>query len=60
VEDAAYTWEPSGSGTRMTLRSRGEPSGFSKLVAPIMEGAMRKANRKDLLRLKSVLESTAV
>ncbi len=47
---------PSG-GTRMTLRNRGEPSGFSKLVAPLMAPAMRRANRKDLERLKVVLET---
>jgi hypothetical protein len=56
--ETTYTWAdtPSG-GTRMTLRNRGEPSGFSKLAAPIMSGAMRRANRKDLRRLKGVLEA---
>ena len=39
----------------MTLRNRGEPSGFSRLVAPFMAGAVRKANRKDLARLRAVL-----
>ncbi len=38
------------------MRNRGEPSGFSKLVAPLMARAMRKANEKDLARLKSILE----
>ena len=42
--------------TRMTLRNRGEPRGFSKLVAPFMPSAMRRANRNDLKRLKSILE----
>lgn len=34
--ETTYTWQdtPSG-GTRMTLRNRGEPSGFSRL-APLM------------------------
>jgi hypothetical protein len=40
----------------MTLRNRGEPSGFSKLAAPLMAAAMRRANRKDLQRLKRLLE----
>ena len=55
--ETTYTWEPMGeSRTRMTLRNRGEPSGFSKIVAPFMAAAMRRANRKDLDRLKAMLE----
>jgi hypothetical protein len=57
--ETTYTWEPAGEGkTRMTLRNRGEPSGFSRVVAPMMAMAMRRANQKDLARLKSLLEST--
>jgi uncharacterized membrane protein len=55
--ETTYTWEdiPSG-GTRMTLRNRGEPKGFSKVTAPVVAAAMRRANRKDLDRLKTILE----
>jgi hypothetical protein len=41
----------------MVLRNRGEPTGFSKLAAPIIGKAMRRANRKDLERLKKILEA---
>jgi hypothetical protein len=41
----------------MTLRNRGEPSGFAKVAGPMLAGAMRKANRKDLARLKAILEA---
>ncbi len=55
--ETTYAWESTGEGsTRMTLRNRGEPSGFSKLVAPLMEAAMARANRADLARLKALLE----
>ena len=36
----------------------GRTAGFSKLVAPFMTPAMRRANRKDLAKLKSILEAT--
>jgi uncharacterized membrane protein len=56
--ETTYTWEDNGSGgTRMTLRNRGEPSGFAKAAAPVMSAAVRRANRKDLRRLKHVLET---
>ena len=55
--ETTYTWAPTGEAqTRMTLRNRGEPSGFSKVVAPLMAAAMRRANGKDLATLKVLLE----
>ncbi len=57
--ETTYTWEDTTPGsTRMTLRNRGEPTGFSKLAAPIIAKAMRRANRKDLQRVKALLERT--
>ena len=56
--ETTYEWAPTADGgTAMTLRNRGEPSGFSKLVAPFMSLAVRRANRKDLAKLKALLES---
>jgi hypothetical protein len=48
--------DAAGGATRMTLRNRGEPSGFSKMAAPLMAKAMRRANGGDLRRLKELLE----
>ena len=55
--ETTYTWEPAGDGrTRMSLRNRGMPAGFSRWLAPFMAFAVRRANQKDLARLKSSLE----
>lgn len=57
--ETSYTWAPAASGqTKMTLRNRGDPGGFSKLATPFIRTAMRRANRNDLRHLKSILEST--
>ena len=56
--ETTYTWEDSGDGaTLMRLRNRGEASGFSGLLAPTMAPAIRRANRRDLARLKRILET---
>jgi hypothetical protein len=44
----------------MTLRNRGTPSGFSRLTAPLMARAVRRANGKDLRRLKTLLEARSL
>jgi hypothetical protein len=54
-----YLWEDAPDrATRMTLRNRGMPAGFSKLAAPIMAMAMRRANGKDLRKIKRILEAS--
>lgn len=55
--ETTYTWEPAGAeGTRMTLRNRGEPTGFGRVAGPVMAAAIRRANQKDLANLKRILE----
>jgi hypothetical protein len=58
--ETTYAWEdaPEG-GALMRLRNRGQPSGFSRWLAPFMAPAVRRANRKDLARLKRILERPA-
>jgi hypothetical protein len=56
--ETTYTWQPVGdSRTRMTLRNRGEPAGFARVATPVLVAAMRRANEKDLARLKWLLET---
>jgi uncharacterized membrane protein len=56
--ETRYEWRSlAANRTEMTLRNRGAPSGFSAFMQPFMAVAMRRANRKDLLRLKDRLES---
>ena len=53
-----YAWQDSpAGGTIMTLRNEGEPAGFGRVAAPVMAAAMRRANQKDLARLKGILEA---
>ncbi len=55
--ETIYTFEETRDGyTQMTLRNHGEPSGVSKLMAPMISTAMKAANSKDLAKLKAILE----
>jgi len=55
--ETTYIWQSLGEEkTEMTLRNRGNPSGFSKILSALMVPAMRRANRKDLARLKLLME----
>jgi Polyketide cyclase / dehydrase and lipid transport len=48
--ETTYEWSDTPDGTRMTLRNRGSAP---RLTAPFV----RRANRKDLARLKEILET---
>ncbi|MGB3187680.1 MAG: SRPBCC family protein [Ornithinimicrobium sp.] len=55
--ETSYRYESMADGsTRVTLRNRGTPSGFWRLVAPFVRIAMRRATSKDLAALKNILE----
>ncbi len=56
--ETTYTWTTIDTQTtKMTLRNKGNPTGFSKLFAPLMATMMKKANTKDLINIKKIIES---
>ncbi len=55
--ETVYTWKSiEGNITRMSLQRKGSPGGLSKLLTPLFSFAIRKANNKDLQRLKQIIE----
>lgn len=56
--ETIYQWQPvDETSTRMTLRNRGQPAGFAAFLSPFVALMMKRANRKDLKRLKEILEA---
>ncbi|MDP1420922.1 SRPBCC family protein [Peribacillus simplex] len=59
--ETTYTWETIDNNlTRMTLQNKGIPSGFSKLLTPLMSLLMKRANKKDLKKIKDILEKRSL
>ncbi len=58
--ETTYEVEPlTETACRMHLRNQGSPLGFGTLLAPLVAFAMRRATRRDLTRLKTLLEAAA-
>ena len=56
--ETTYRWETTNEkSTLMSLRNRGNPAGFSKIFAPFMASMMKRENRKDLKKIKELLEN---
>jgi uncharacterized membrane protein len=56
--ETTYVWRATATGgTHMTLRNRGFPTGFSRVAVPLVSLAVRWANRKDLRKLKEIMEA---
>src|SRR5688572_24191615 len=48
--ETSYSWDKlNDNTTRMTLRNRGNPKGFTKFFSPFMSLMMRRANKHDLV-----------
>ena len=57
--ETTYTWTAiDDNTTKMILRNAGKPTGFSKLFAPFMASAMKRANNKDLQNIRKILEKS--
>jgi hypothetical protein len=54
-----YELEDAPGGTLARIVTKGDPSGFFRLMAPMMTGKVRSSIQKDLEDLKRIIESRA-
>src|SRR5690348_3538132 len=54
--ETTYTWADAGPDTLMTLRNLGGPGGLARLFDPLALRSVARSTRKDLERLKRILE----
>jgi hypothetical protein len=54
-----YAFEPDGDGTRMSIETGCDASGFYALAAPLLSIQVKRGVAGDLKRLKQILESAA-
>lgn len=52
-----YELEEDLEGTRVRIRTKGDPKGFFRLAAPLMKGKVRRSITADLGNLKAQVES---
>jgi hypothetical protein len=52
-----YICQPAGDGTRFTLEAKVRPTGGMRFLGPLFGVMVRRFNRDDVQRLKTILES---
>jgi uncharacterized membrane protein len=59
--ETIYTWQTLDENhTRMILQNKGKPKGFNKIMSLFMPVMMRRANLRDLKKIKTILEQQSL
>jgi uncharacterized protein YndB with AHSA1/START domain len=53
-----YTFEPTNGGTRLTRRVQAQPSGFGRVMEPMMKSAIGRYTTRYLDKLRGILQGT--